>query len=214
LWNGVGIHILGLNVDVNNLALIEGVAQQEQRRIVRAQTIADRLAKAGVSGALEGAREYAGEGAIGRPHFAKYLVASGVVSNMNQAFKQYLGAGKVGDVKQLWPDINTAVNWIINAGGVAVVAHPNKYKLTRTKLRRLLSEFIEAGGQAIEVISGKQTPNVTRDMAALADQLGLYASGGSDFHMPDQPWQELGCVQFLPKNCRPVWQLWDKESSL
>ncbi len=209
LWNGIGIHIVGLNFDLQQPSIQDAQRHQTQSRDERAEKIAERLAKLGMPGALEGARALSDGGVIGRPHFAQYLINKGHVSSMNAAFKRYLGAGKPGDVKQLWPDVAQAVEWIVGAGGVAVVAHPDKYKMTRTKLKRLLDEFIEVGGQAMEVVSGGQSPNVTRDMSLIARQKELYASCGSDFHVPDQPWQELGSHAPLPADLAAVWELWE-----
>jgi len=208
LWKGMGIHVVGLNVDVTAPSLIQAELQQQQAREERAVTIAERLDKAGFSGTYEGAMALADGGVIGRPHFARYMVSTGKVKSMAAAFKKYLGAGKVGDVKQVWPDIATAVRWITEAGGVAVVAHPDKYKLTRTKLKRLLVDFKEAGGQAMEVVSGRQQPQTTEDLGRIANEFGLYASCGSDFHVPDQPWQELGKCSPLPEGVTPVWNAW------
>lgn len=208
LWNGIGIHIVGLNIDPDHPDMKAAVARQGESRENRAIQIGEKLAKAGIPGALEGARAKAGDAVIGRPHFAQYLVESGRVSSMNAAFKKYLGAGKVGDVKQVWPSVPEAVEWILAAGGVAVIAHPDKYKMTRTKLGRLITDFTEAGGQAMEVISGHQAPDLTRNLSQIANKHGLYASCGSDFHVPDQAWQELGSFGSLPPECRPVWELW------
>jgi predicted metal-dependent phosphoesterase TrpH len=144
---------------------------------------------------------------LGRPHFAQYLVAVGAVKDVASAFKRYLGAGKIGDVKQCWPLVDEAVSWIKSAGGLAVIAHPDKYDMTRSKLCQLLGQFKEAGGHAIEVISGKQINSVTDKLARLAQQFDLAASCGSDFHIPNQPWQELGAFGKLPDFCQPVWQL-------
>ncbi|GAB3105767.1 PHP domain-containing protein [Aestuariicella hydrocarbonica] len=208
LWNGTGIHIVGLNIDPDHPAMVAAVEQQSNNREIRAEKIAAKLAKLGMPGTLEGAKAKADGGVLGRPHFAKFLIEAGHVKSMDQAFKKYLGSGKPGDVKQIWPSIEEAVGWIVAAGGVAVVAHPDKYKMTRTKLGRLLEEFVAVGGQAMEVVSGRQAPDVTRDMRLLANKYGLYASCGSDFHVPDQPWQELGNFDGLPEDCRPVWDLW------
>lgn len=209
LWGGRGVHIVGLNINLQAEALVAGVNKQEVSREQRARTISDKLAAKGFDGAYEGAQKYAGEGAsLGRPHFAKYLVEIGAVKNVAQAFKRYLGAGKVGDVKQMWPDFDEVIGWITAAGGVAVLAHPDKYDITRTKLRLLTADFMEAGGQAIEVVSGKQKPGLADDMQRVADMFGLYSSCGSDFHSPGQPWQELGAFDPMPKNAKPVWELW------
>lgn len=208
LWNGIGIHVVGLNIDPNHPQMQEAVRRQGENRDIRAQQIGEKLAKAGVPGAFEGARRIAGDSVIGRPHFAQYLIEKGRVSSVSAAFKRYLGSGKIGDVKQVWPSIEEAVGWIVASGGVAVLAHPDKYKMTRTKLGVLIGDFTGVGGQAIEVVSGQQTADLTQNLRLLANKYGLYASCGSDFHVPDQPWQELGNFGGLPYECRPVWELW------
>lgn len=208
LWRGMGIHIVGLNFDPRHPELLKACQQQAATRDRRAHKIAERLAKCGFEATLEGAAQFAGSGVIGRPHFARHLVETGAVKNHAEAFKKYLGAGKPGDVKQEWPAIATAVQWINDAGGTAVLAHPDKYNMTRTKLRAVIEEFIDAGGQAMEVVSGRQTPQITVDMARLAERYELWASCGSDFHVPDQPWQELGKFSPLPESCEPVWNHW------
>ncbi len=207
-WQGRGVHILGLNVDPAHAAMVAAVEHQSHMRLERAQRIDERLRKVGVEGALAGARALAGEAILGRPHFARFLVEAGYVSSVSAAFKRYLGAGKVGDVKHFWPEVGVVVGWIRASGGVAVLAHPCKYKLTRTKLCALAREFCSAGGEGIEVISGNQPLNTTRDLVRIANELGLSGSCGSDFHVPDQPWQELGGCGALPSDCRPVWQAW------
>lgn len=209
-WNGRGIHIVGLNVDTANAVLVAAVEEQRQRRIERSETIAQKLHKAGVEGSLAWVREKAGKGTIGRPHFAQYLLERGHVKNINQAFKKYLGAGKPGDVKNIWPSIEEAVAWIRAAGGQPVLAHPDKYKLTRTKLRALCADFKDCGGTGLEILSGKQASNVTQNMLLLAAEFGLRGSLGSDFHQPGQPWQELSCCGVLPEGVEPVWGSWER----
>lgn len=208
LWSGVGIHLVGLNFDLHSPVMEQAVLHQQHAREQRAGLIADKLARLGMPGALEGAQGIAAGGSVGRPHFAKWLLDSGYVPNMNAAFKRYLGAGKPGDIKQMWPPIGTAVDWITGSGGVAVLAHPDKYKLTRSKLNRLILEFVEAGGQAMEVVSGRQNVTVTQYLADVAGRHQLHASCGSDFHSPGPSWQELGQFDGLPARCQPVWQLW------
>jgi predicted metal-dependent phosphoesterase TrpH len=208
LWSGRGIHVVGLNINPESPALFAALTSQHQARSDRAEEIGAKLAKLGVAGAYEGARALAGEGVIGRPHFARYMVNQGYSANINSAFRQYLGAGRPGDVKQRWPEIASMVTAIVASGGVAVLAHPFKYELTLTKLRELTTAFKDAGGQALEVVSGQQPANETKTLADMAHLFDLYASCGSDFHMPAQPWQELGGFTPLPQRCRPVWQLW------
>ncbi|MEN0037526.1 MAG: PHP domain-containing protein [Cellvibrio sp.] len=206
-WGKGGVHIVGLGVDVSSPALIAAVEFQEQARSARAIAIADRLSKAGFPGALAGAQEIAGSAILGRPHFAQYLVAIGAVKNINAAFKKYLGAGKPADVKYQWPLMDQVIEWIHAAGGVAVLAHPAKYELTRTKMCALISSFAAAGGDALEVISGLQQAALTEDLLRIASSYSLHASCGSDFHIPDQPWQELGSFGHLPAHVKPVWEL-------
>lgn len=209
-WRGRGIHILGLDIDETNSVLLEFIRAQRQARDARAVTISERLEKVGISGALAAAQKLAGggtegKGTVGRPHFAQFLVDQGHVSSMNAAFKQYLGNGKLGDVKSVWPTIARAVEVISAAGGLAVVAHPLKYKLTRTKVCELLSDFTEWGGHGVEVISGKQTDQETRDLSRMATRFKLLSSCGSDFHAPGQPWQALGSCGDLPEKGKPIW---------
>lgn len=208
LWRGRGIHIVGLNIDISSPELCYAIEIQRKSRIQRAKDIGQKLADKGIEGAYDGALNLAQGAAIGRPHFAQYLVEVGACSNVGQAFKRYLGAGKVGDVKQCWPDIDTAIAWIHKAGGVAVLAHPAKYDMTRTKLRLLLEEFKDAGGDAMEVICGLQKPGLADDMQKLANKYSLASSCGSDFHAPGHKWQELGKFTNLPECAEPVWELW------
>jgi 3',5'-nucleoside bisphosphate phosphatase len=207
-WSGVGIHVVGLNIDPHNADLKSALAGQSLKRVERAQLIGKKLAKLGFENCYEGAKEIAGDSELGRPHFARYMIAQGYVEDHSTAFNKYLGAGKVGDVKSQWPELNEVVDWIHAAGGFAVLAHPDKYKLTRSKLRRLLTFFKEVGGDAMEVVSGSQNKDVTDYFARLCDEFDFYASCGSDFHNPNTQWCDLGRIAPLPKACRPVWDLW------
>lgn len=207
-WQKMNVHIVGLNIQLESDALKEGVAFQHQARLQRAVLIAEKLHQMGFENTLAKATAIANNDNVGRPHFAQHLVNIGAVSNIAQAFKKYLGAGKAGDIKQLWADLPQVIQWIRQAGGTAVLAHPTKYKLTRTKLKRLLDDFIEAGGQGMEVVSGKQIPSVTRDMSDICREKNLFASSGSDFHQPNQPWAELGKSPEFPPICSPIWEHW------
>jgi predicted metal-dependent phosphoesterase TrpH len=204
-WQSVGIHVLGLNVDLNSDVIHAAAKAQSNARLERAIRIGEILEKQGVVDAFRGARELAVGGYIGRPHFARHVVNTGKAKSINAAFKKYLGDGKAGDVKQHWAELPQIIKWIRDANGIAVLAHPLKYKLTRTRLKRLLESFMNAGGQGMEVVSGLQLPQHTKDMAQLCEQRGLLASCGSDFHMPGKYWAELGAISSLPDNVTPVW---------
>jgi len=204
-WNKIGIHIVGLNVKLNSDALNEAITHQNNARRLRSEAIAERLEKLGIKDALHGAQQIAGNDNVGRPHFARHIVNIGAATTINQAFDKFLDS-KSGDIKKFWATMPQIVAWIRDAGGLAVLAHPLKYKLTRTKLTEMLDDFIEAGGHGIEVISGKQLAHETSDLAKICDQKDLLASCGSDFHQPDLHWSDLGKYPPLPKDCKPVWE--------
>ena len=191
-WGGSTVHIIGLNVDANNDTLQQGLMEMRTYRINRAAKMAERLEKAGIVGALEGARKYASDVMLGRLHFAQFLVEYGHAKDISDVFKRFLVRNKPGYVAGEWASLTDAVTWITAAGGQAVIAHPARYKMTATKLRRLISEFKEAGGVGFEVVSGRQHPEEVKNLARLAEQFELLASCGSDFHTPDNTWVELG----------------------
>jgi 3',5'-nucleoside bisphosphate phosphatase len=207
-WGSRTVHIVGLNIDINNQSLQEGLFKLREYRVGRAQEIAKRLEKAGITGALDGARKYASDIMLGRVHFAKFLIEQGLAKDNNDVFKRFLVRGKPGYVPGKWASLDEAMSWINNAGGQAVIAHPARYKMTATKLARLTAEFKELGGAAIEVVSGRQHPEEIKTLARLTNKFELLASCGSDFHTPDNTWVELGKLYALPDICTPIWHDW------
>ena len=208
VWGKHTIHVVGLNIDPNNTQLLEGLDILNQARATRAHMIDQKLASYGFVGAYSFVEKLVDGGQMGRPHFAQFLVEHGHVSSTKMAFKRYLGAGKPGDIKATWPTLKQVTQWIKAGGGVAVLAHPLHYKMTATKLRGLIVDFKAAGGEAMEVISGKQQLQHTEYLAKLTEQFSLLSSVGSDFHRPDLAWSELGKVGKLPARCQPVWLDW------
>lgn len=206
-WAEFEIHIVGLNIDANCPQLLSRLASQQQRRLARAEEISRRLAKANIPGALEAVLAETGEGAITRTHFARFLVKTGRAATMNTVFKKYLARGKTGYVPNNWVAMAEAIQWIHDAGGQAVLAHPLKYKLNGKYLKRLVNDFAQAGGDAIEIISPQQTVVQRRELWALCLQHGLTASVGSDFHQPTT-WNELGKHLYLPEDVTPIWANW------
>lgn len=206
-WENTGIHVLGLNIEPASDAIQAGVGFQTAARLQRARRIGENLEKRGIENAFDGALALAPGAYIGRPHFAQHVINTGKAKNMQAAFKQYLGDGKAGDVRQHWAELPQIIQWIRDANGIPVLAHPLKYRLTRTKLKRLLAKFIELGGQGMEVISGQQSPQLTSGMAQVCVEMNLLASCGSDFHMPGKRWAELGSFSRLPGKVMPVWDL-------
>jgi len=205
-WANTTIHVVGLDINTEHDSLQQGLARLGEARQERAKIIARKLEKAGMPGALEGALAEAGSSQVGRPHFANWMLAQGHVQDIRKAFDKYLGAGKMGDVKACWPELEEVVQWITGSGGTAILAHPLKYRFTRTKLRRLLTAFVQAGGSVLEVYSGRQMPDQTVDLCKLAADFDLLASAGSDFHREYEYGPRLGVdVERLPGTAR-LWQ--------
>lgn len=212
LWENHEIHIVGLGIDIAHPAMIAFLEEQARRRTQRAERIAERLEKARIPGALEGARRLADGGVVTRGHFARFLIEDGRANNMADVFKHYLARGKTGYVPPQWCTIEQAIDVIHHSGGQAVVAHPGRYQLSAKWLKRLLSAFAQAGGDAMEVAQCQQAPNERNQLASYAVQFGLLASQGSDFHQPC-PWIELGRRLWLPEGLMPVWHRWSPELS-
>ncbi|HEL5703768.1 TPA: 5'-3' exoribonuclease [Escherichia coli] len=209
VWENHEIHIVGLNIDITHPLMCEFLAQQTERRNQRAQLIAERLEKAQIPGALEGAQQLAQGGAVTRGHFARFLVECGKASSMADFFKKYLARGKTGYVPPQWCTIEQAIDVIHHSGGKAVLAHPGRYNLSAKWLKRLVAHFAEHHGDAMEVAQCQQSPNERTQLATLARQHHLWASQGSDFHQPC-PWIELGRKLWLPAGVEGVWQLWEQ----
>ncbi|HTH40785.1 MAG TPA: PHP domain-containing protein, partial [Rhodocyclaceae bacterium] len=200
------VHIVGLGFDRHNPALVEGLARVRSGRDGRAQRIAEALDQVGIHGAYEGALKYAGNPAlISRSHFARYIVELGLVKEVKTVFDYWLAKGKPGYVPHAWATLEEAVGWIHGAGGVAVVAHPGRYRASREELRKLFDVFKDLGGEAIEVLSGSQGPADTHEFAKIAREYGFLASRASDFHGPGESWVDLGKMPALPEGLTPVW---------
>ena len=183
-WHSFDIHIVGLNIDIDNPDFSAFVQTQQQIRNARAIKIAEKLERTGFNHIYQQASDMARGGEITRAHFARALVQYHGLSSMGEAFKKFMGKGNVGDVKAEWPAIEAAVSAIHQAGGSAVLAHPLKYDLSTKWLRRLISHFAEVGGDAVEVagpgvVGQKQT--LIHDIVATEQ---LSGSVGSDFHGP------------------------------
>ena len=199
-WRGMGIHVVGLGMDPAHPVMIEAERSQTEVRRARAITIAERLEKKMQKKIDFAAVEALAGGEVGRPHFAQYLVEQGMVLDRQTAFKKYLGAGKVGDVKSGWPTMETVVKWIVESGGQAVLAHPHHYKLTRTKLLDCIAAFQHAGGQAMEICCGLMDKNQSGQLKKIAQDEGLLGSCGSDFHGPNKFGLDLGVMPTFPSS--------------
>ncbi|MDR2154067.1 MAG: PHP domain-containing protein [Burkholderiaceae bacterium] len=202
------VHIVGLGFDPADTRLGQGLADTRDGRGPRAVEMGQQLAQAGIPGAYEGALKYVSNPRlIARPHFARFLVEAGVCHDVSEVFRKYLTEGKPGYVPHRWARLGDAVKWITQSGGVAVIAHPARYKLTPTEEYALLSEFRQHGGLGVEVISGTHSGQDTRRCAEMAREFGLLASRGSDFHGPAESHVDLGQLPPLPGDLTPVWSL-------
>jgi len=204
-WEKYLVHILGLCVDRTNSTLLQGLAQLQVIREQRAQLMAQRLEKHGIANALAGALKHAPNGLVTRRHFALHMLEIGIAPTLPKIFERYLRPSKPGYVATQWAALSDTVSWINAAGGVAVVAHPQRYDMSATTRRRLAEQFAAFGGVGIEVVCGGSGQDMVQSSAALAERFGLLASVGSDFHDPSSSWTDLGKLATLPANAQPIW---------
>lgn len=205
---GKTVHIVGLGFDAHDERMARGLLQTRGGRCERAQEMSNQLEKVGIHGAYAGALRYAGNPElISRTHFARYLVETGVCHETNDVFRKYLTEGKPGFVEHHWASLKDAVHWITQAKGVAVIAHPARYRFSANEEFALFTEFKSHGGQGVEVVTGSHAPSEYLTYAEMAREFGLAASRGSDFHSPDESRTDLGTLPPLPSGLTPVWEL-------
>ena len=204
---GTTVHVVGLGFDVDDAGLAAGLAATRGGREPRAREMGEALAKVGIPGAYEGALKFAGNPElISRTHFARFLVERGVCADTQEVFRRFLVEGKPGFVPHRWAKLGDAVRWISDAGGIAVIAHPARYKLTPTEDYALFVEFKAHGGRGVEVVTGAHSAADAQRYAETAREFGLLASRGSDFHSPEESRIDLGGLPPLPEGLTPVWE--------
>lgn len=208
-WAGQTVHIVGLGFDADNEALARGLRNTRAGRAERARRMGERLADMGMPGAYEGALPFAGNPElVSRTHFARYLVQAGYCPDVQAVFNKYLGDDCPGHVPMQWACLADAVAWIRAAGGRAVIAHPGRYKYSPLQFNALFDEFLQCGGEGIEVTTGSHTADEARHYAGVARRYGFLASRGSDFHSPQESRADLGSLPALPDDLKPVWHDW------
>lgn len=206
--NPITIHVVGLGIDPHEPALVSGIASIRDGRLDRARQMGAHLAGLGMKGVFEEAWLLAeNKDMIGRTHFARAIVARGLAKNVGAVFGRFLTPGKPGFVAHQWANLNAAIDWINGAGGVAVLAHPGRYKLSGQEIRCLLTEFKQNGGRAIEVITGSHEKHQYREFAVLAREFDFMASRGSDFHGAGESRFQPGTLPLLPTDLVPVWSV-------
>jgi len=202
------VHIIGLGFDPDDAEMLQGLHKTRGGRQERALEMSEGLAKVGIKGAYAGALKFVGNPElISRTHFARFLVESGVCKETNEVFRKYLTEGKPGYVPHHWANLRDAVQWITKAKGMAIIAHPARYKFTPNEEYALFTEFKTHGGQGVEVVTGSHSAAEYVKYAETAKEFGLAASRGSDFHSPDESHTDLGTLPFLPGGLTPVWEL-------
>lgn len=208
-WANQTVHIVGLQIDAHNATLVQGLAATRNGRDARGREIADQLAKVGIPGAYEGALRFVGNpDLMSRTHFARYLIEAGVAPSIPEVFKHYLVEGKPGYVPHRWASLTDAVGWIRGAGGIAVIAHPGRYKFSSLAEGALFDEFKQLGGTAIEVVTGSHTPDQYGEYAEQARRYGFLASRGTDFHAPGESRVDFAALPPLPAGVTPIWHDW------
>lgn len=206
-WGGLQVHVVGLNFDADDAALNAGLSMIRGGRIERARRMSAELEKIGIEGCFDGAmRHTENPSLISRSHFARYLVEIGVCKDVRSVFESYIVPGRPGYVDHRWATLEESVGWINGAGGVAVIAHPGRYKLSKPEMRQFLEEFKQVGGQAIEVVSGSHSQDNVTTFGRYAREYGFLASCGSDFHGPGESYIDLGKIAPLPADLTPVWE--------
>jgi len=209
-WQDLTVHVVALNIDPEDAPLSSGLESIRIGRTGRAKRIGASLAAAGIPGAYEGAMKYVtSEQLVSRTHFARYLVEAGYTRDVKDVFRNYLVPGKPGYVEHEWTTLPQAIGWIHGAGGVAVLAHPGRYKVDGSAgMRQLLGDFKDAGGDALEVLSPSHTNAQVAEFATHARLHGFAASTGSDYHGPGESTLDLGDLPPLPAGVEPVWSRW------
>lgn len=205
-WEGREVHIVGILFDLENPNLTSLLKRQQMHRRERAEDIARQLDKSGITGLMSYLNKLPCE-SVGRTHVASFLVEAGHVGSKQAAFSKYLGKRGRIQTSIPWCEVSEAVATIRAAGGLSILAHPDRYDFNRVKLRRLLAEFAEAGGDAVEVSYSNLHPEKLKALAERTLEAGLWASVGSDFHTPANAWMDLGRIRQLPANCasRAIW---------
>jgi len=206
-WAERTLHIVGLGIDPENEAMNAGLRRIRDDREQRAHVMSDKLAEFGIMNAYEGALKYADNpNLLSRTHFARYIVETGHCKSMQEVFDKYLADGKPAYIAGDWASLEEAINWINHAGGIAVIAHPGRYKYSRSEFATLYKTFKLMGGRGIEVVTGSHTVDQFHQYAHIARQYGFLASCGSDFHSPSESSMDLGKLPPLPSGLTPVWE--------
>ncbi len=187
------LHILGLGIDPRNEELADALQDVLDKRDERNRRILAKLQELGLNLTWEEVAELAGEDVVGRPHFARAMIARGWCATIPEAFERYLEKGAPAYVDRFRLQPEECIRLIRGAGGVPVIAHPTSWTDDFAELRERLSGLKSAGLGGIEAYYTTHSPETTLELLRLARQLDLHVSGGSDYHGEDvKPGVHLG----------------------
>ena len=206
LWRNMAIHILGLGVNINNDTLQTGLEHNQKLRKERAEKIALGLWRSGIKDALEKTQAFSKTNMLTRTHFAQMLISEGYCKDMKSVFRRYLTGKKPGGVGVQWEDYDDVVKWIHAAGGKALIAHPLRYRMTHTKIKKMLIDFKDALGDGLEVVTGTSTQDEINLSSQWTKDYNLFASCGSDFHGWPNQRLRIGNLKDLPDTDKAIWR--------
>jgi hypothetical protein len=205
-WRNMTIHVIGLDIDIDNDILQAGLGHNQQLRKDRAEKIAFELWRAGIKDALEKTQALSKNDMLTRTHFAQMLIREGYCKDMKSVFRRYLNGKKPGGVRVEWKNIDEVVGWIHDAGGKAVLAHPFRYRMTQTKIKNMLKDFKEVLGDGVEVVTATSTDEEISLSNQWAEEYELLSSCGSDYHGWKNQRIQIGCLKDLPNLDNAIWR--------
>ena len=206
LWRNMAIHILGLGVDINNDTLQTGLEHNQNLRKERAEKIALGLWRSGIKDALEKTQAFSKTNMLTRTHFAQMLISEGYCKDMKSVFRRYLTGKKPGGVGVQWEGYDDVVEWIHAAGGKALIAHPLRYRMTHTKIKKMIIDFKDALGDGLEVVTGTSSQDEINLSSQWTKDYTLLASCGSDFHGWPNQRLRIGNLKDLPDIDKAIWR--------
>lgn len=191
-YEGRDIHILGLYIDHHNEHFIKYLTDFQNSRELRNEKMCTKLREHGIDITMEQLRERFPDSVVTRGLYAKYMLETNQIKNMQEAFERYIGDNSPCYVAREKVTPSQAVSLIKSAGGLAVLAHPTLYHMGKDRLDNLVSQLVASGLDGIEAVYSTYHAGEERDMKRLAMKYQLLITGGSDFHGTTKPGLDLG----------------------
>jgi predicted metal-dependent phosphoesterase TrpH len=191
-WRGQSMHMLGYFLEPGRGPLQDRLVDLQHHRTTRNRAIVAKLQQLGLDITLAEVETEAGDGVIGRPHFAAVMIKKGYSATVPEAFDRYLAAGRPAYAPRRRLTAEQAIELSLASGAVPVVAHPHTLNLTANEYAASFAELVELGLGGIECYYGEYTPALRNRLAALCSDLGIVATGGSDYHGKYKPNLAIG----------------------